>query len=246
MAMKILLTNDDGIDAEGIALLLDFAKKLGDVTVVAPLVQQSGKSQAIELHKPYEVKRVEMAGAVAAYTVDSTPADCVRFAILGLKERFDLVISGINRGYNVGEDIAYSGTVGAVYEATRQGHKALAMSADYNGFEGARAHINEVYDYIVEHDLLSQADILNVNFPREAKGIRITHQGYPMYVDDFVRVGEDLYEPRLRCVYADAKNLDIDTDSVMNGYISITPLHRDNTDMTAYEEMRKLNGDARA
>ncbi len=241
--MRILLTNDDGIDAEGIAHLLAFAKKFGEVTVVAPLVQQSGKSQAIELHKPYQVKKVELEGAVAAYSVDSTPADCVRFALLGLKEKFDLVISGINRGYNVGEDIAYSGTVGAVYEAARQGHRAIAMSADYNGFEGAIAHIDEAYDFIVEHDLLSRAAILNVNFPREVKGIRITRQGYPMYVDDFFPVGEDLYEPRLRCIYANAQNLDIDTDCVMNGYISITPLHRDNTDLTAYEDMRTLNND---
>lgn len=241
MAMKILLTNDDGIDAEGLALLLDFFKTLGDVTVVAPLVQQSGKSQAIELHKPYSVKKVDLAGARAAYTVDSTPADCVRYALLGLKERFDLVISGINRGFNVGEDIAYSGTVGAVYEAERQGHKAIAMSSDYSSFAGAKAHLAEAYRYITEHDLLADANILNVNFPMEAKGIRITRQGYPMYVDDFVCVGEDLYEPRLRCVYADTKDLDIDTDCVMNGYISITPLHRDNTDMDVYLKMKELN-----
>ena len=239
--MKILLTNDDGIGAEGLAILLDFAKTLGEVTVVAPLVQQSGKSQAIELHRPFEVKKVELAGAVAAYTVDSTPADCVRFALLGLKERFDLVISGINRGFNVGEDIAYSGTVGAVYEAERQGHKTIAMSSDYTSFEGAKTHIAEVYRYIVEHDLLQKANILNVNFPREAHGIRITRQGYPMYVDDFVCVGDDLYEPRLRCVYADAKNFDIDTDCVMNSFISITPLHRNNTDMEAYFKMKELN-----
>ncbi len=239
--MKILLTNDDGIHAEGLSILLNFAKKLGDVTVVAPLVQQSGKSQAIELHKPYEVKRVELDGAVEAYSVDSTPADCVRFAILGLKKRFDLVISGINRGFNVGEDIAYSGTVGAVYEASRQGHKTIAMSSDLPGFDGAIAHIDEVYDFIVKNRLLDDTNILNVNFPVEVKGIRITKQGYPMYVDDFVCVGDDLYEPRLRCIYADAKNFDIDTDSVMNGYISITPLHRDNTNTEAYLKMKKLN-----
>ncbi len=239
--MRILLTNDDGILAPGLGHLLDFASTLGEVTVVAPLEQQSGKSQAIELHRPYHVKKVELAGAHAAYSVDSTPADCVRFAILGLCEHFDLVISGINRGFNVGEDIAYSGTVGAVYEAARQGVPAIAMSADLPGFESAVKHIAEVYDYIVKNDLLSIAKILNVNFPMEVKGIRITHQGYPMYVDDFVMVAEDLYEPRLRCIYADDKDLDIDTDCVMNGFISITPLHRDNTDLAAYEEMKKLN-----
>lgn len=243
MAMKILLTNDDGIDAPGLAHLLDFAKTLGEVTVVAPLVQQSAKSQAIEIHRPFHVKKVAMEGAVAAYSVDSTPADCVRFAILGLQQTFDLVISGINRGFNVGEDIAYSGTVGAVFEASRQGHRAMALSADYLSFEGAVAHIAEVYDFIVQHDLLSQTPIINVNFPREqAKGIRITRQGDPMYADDFLLVGEDLYEPKLRVIYTDSHNLDIDADCVMNGYISITPLHRDNTHMDAYLKMKAING----
>lgn len=241
MAMNILLTNDDGIDAPGLAHLLDFAKTIGDVTVVAPLVQQSGKSQAIELHRPYQVKKVAMEGTVAAYSVDSTPADCVRFAILGLHQTFDLVISGINRGYNVGEDIAYSGTVGAVYEAARQGHKAMAMSADFLGFDGAVKHIAEVYDFIRDNDLLSLTDIINVNFPMEAKGIRITRQGAPMYADDFVSVGEDLYEPRLHSIYRNTNDLDIDADCVMNGYISVTPLHRDNTHMEAYTAMKALN-----
>ncbi len=239
--MKILLTNDDGIHAPGLQHLLDFVKTIGEVTVVAPLEQQSGKSQAIELHRPYSVKAVDLPGAARALSVDSTPADCVRFAILGLCEHFDLVISGINRGFNVGEDIAYSGTVGAVYEAARQGVKAIAMSADLPGFESAAAHIGEVYDYIMKNDLLSHTNILNVNFPMEVKGIRITRQGYPMYVDDFVKVGEDLYEPRLRCIYADDKDLDIDTDCVMNSFVSITPLHRDNTNDKAYEIMKKLN-----
>lgn len=239
--MKILLTNDDGFDAPGLAHLLSFAKTLGDVTVVAPLVQQSGKSQAIELHRPYHVKKIDLEGAVEAYTVDSTPADCVRFAILGLRRQFDLVISGINRGYNVGEDIAYSGTVGAVYEAARQDHKAIAMSADYLGFDGAVAHMAEAYNFIIANGLLDKTDIINVNFPMEVKGLRITRQGAPMYADDFILVGEDLYSPKLRSIYTNTNDLDIDADCVMNGYISVTPLHRDNTHMEAYLSMKGLN-----
>ncbi len=242
MALKILLTNDDGIFAEGLRILLDFVKDMGEITVVAPLVQQSGKSQAIELHKPYQVKKVELEGADRAYSVDSTPADCVRFATLGLKEHYDLVISGINRGFNVGEDIAYSGTVGAVYEAARQGIKAIAVSTDHHSFCGAIAHIGDAFEYIKRHDLVSKANILNVNFPMEVKGIRITRQGYPMFYDEFVLVGEDMYEPQLRSMYSGGKDLDIDTDCVSNGYISITPMHRNNTDMDAYLRMKELNG----
>ncbi len=240
--MRILVVNDDGIDAEGLRYLLDFAKNLGEVTVAAPMVQQSGKSQGIELHKPYKVKMVELEGAVAAYAVDSTPADCVRFAILGLKEKYDLVFSGVNKGYNIGDDIAYSGTVGAVYEASRQHVKAIAFSTDWKTFGNIEEQIPLAYDYITKHELLRDVEILNVNFPTEHNGgIRITHQGYPMYEDEFVLVGEDLYEPRLRCLYRDTDDLDIDTDCVMNGYISITPLRRGNTDEVAYAEMKKLN-----
>ncbi|MEE0967888.1 MAG: 5'/3'-nucleotidase SurE [Clostridia bacterium] len=239
--MKILLTNDDGIYAEGLSCLIDFAKTLGDVTVVAPLVQQSGKSQAIELHKPYEVKKTELDGAIKAYSVDSTPADCVRFAILGLKEKYDLVISGINRGFNIGDDIAYSGTVGAVYEASRQGVKAIAVSSDLPSFESAKSNIAKVFDFIMENSLLDKAEILNVNFPMEVKGMRITKQGYPMYEDDFVCVGDDLYEPRLHCMFRGTADLTIDTDCVMNGYISITPLKRGNTDIEAYNELKTAN-----
>ncbi len=240
--MKILLVNDDGIFAEGLSCLLDYAKSLGEVTVVAPKLQQSGKSQAIELHKPYEVKKLDLTGAVAAYAVDSTPADCVRFAILGLKEKYDLVLSGVNRGFNIGDDISYSGTVGAVYEAARQGCKTIAFSTDFNSFESARAHIPAVFSFIKEHRLLERSTILNVNFPLEVKGIRITRQGYPMYEDEFECLGEDMYVPRLKCVYQNTSDLDIDTDCVMNGYISISPLSRDNTDHEAYAEMKKLNG----
>ncbi len=239
--MRVLVVNDDGIFAEGLTHLLDFAKKLGEVTVVAPKVQQSGKSQGIELHKPYEIKKAEMEGVKAAYAVDSTPADCVRFAILGLKEQYDLVLSGINRGYNIGADIAYSGTVGAVYEAARQKVKTLAFSTDFTGFDMAAAKIGEVYSFIEEHKLLEASDILNINIPaKEYKGIRITHQGPPMYEDEFFLVGNDLYEPRLRSTYVPTAALDTDTGAIMNGYASITPLRRDNTDDKAYAALCHL------
>ncbi len=238
--MKILLTNDDGIYAEGLAHLIDFAKTLGEVTVVAPLVQQSGKSCSIELHKPYEIKAVDLCPGVKAYSVDSTPADCVRFAVLGLKEHYDLVLSGINRGYNVGDDIAYSGTVGAVYEASRQGIPAISLSSDLPSFDGAIGHIAEVFEFIKANDMQKDVEILNVNFPVEPKGICVTRQGHPMYEDDFILVGEDLYKPKLRNNYKDTTDVTVDTDAVNCGYISITPLRRGNTDDGAYERLKGL------
>ena len=106
--MKILVTNDDGIFTDGIIGLAKWAKKLGNVTVIAPKVEQSGKSHSITLGKPYEILKVDYPEDIEAYSVDSTPADCVRFAYLGLNRKFDLVLSGINQGMNLGNDIAYS------------------------------------------------------------------------------------------------------------------------------------------
>ena len=113
--MRILIVNDDGIDTLGIRLLATWAKKYGEVTVVAPKVEQSGKSQAIEFVQPVEIKKVPFMEGVTAYSMASTPADCVRFGFVGLNQTYDLVLSGINRGVNVGSDIVYSGTVGAIF-----------------------------------------------------------------------------------------------------------------------------------
>ena len=119
--MKILLTNDDGICAEGLKHLVKWAKTLGEVTVFAPKTQQSAKSHSINIHGTYEVTKTDIFGGIEAYSVDSTPADCVRVAVLGMKKQFDLVISGINCGPNLGADIHYSGTVAACFEAALLG-----------------------------------------------------------------------------------------------------------------------------
>ena len=103
--MRILITNDDGLFAPGIVPLVEWAKKHGEVTVVAPKIEQSGKSHAIEFVKPFEIKKVDIFEGVEAYSCDSTPADCVRFGIMGLGREYDLVLSGINRGVNLGIDM---------------------------------------------------------------------------------------------------------------------------------------------
>lgn len=107
--MRILITNDDGIGAPGIIALARWAAKLGKVTVAAPSSEQSGRSHAINLTTPYKIKKVPFPDGIEAYSVDSTPADCVRFGLLSLEGGFDLVLSGINRGFNLGDDIGYSG-----------------------------------------------------------------------------------------------------------------------------------------
>ena len=239
--MKILITNDDGVDTLGIRLLAQWAKKLGEVTVVAPKVEQSAKSHAIELIKPIEIKEVPFIDGVKAYSLDSTPADCVRFAVLSLQEQFDLVLSGINRGVNLGADVVYSGTIGAVFEAIRMGIPAIAFSSFPDGQEAATKYLGEVYEYLIQNDLFAQNPIYNVNIPNEAKGIRMTYQGSQYYSDAFIKIEgtENLYRQDGEPI-ADVCPDDMDRDSValQAGYISITPLMATRTNMTVFEKYR--------
>ncbi len=239
--MNILIVNDDGIRGEGLRILCEWAKTKGNVTVVAPAVEQSGKSHSIEIHLPYEVKEVDYMEGVKAYTVASTPADCVRIASIGLKLDIDLVFSGINRGYNIGADIIYSGTVGAASEASRLGYKSIAFSSDYASFEVAKAHLDEAYSYIMEKELLRDAEIINVNFPMQepVKGFLITRQGPAIYSDEFEVVEPGMMRAVLQMPTRNSCDLTLDVDAVWNGYISISPLHIDRTDLAAYERILK-------
>mgnify|MGYP002706728029 FL=1 len=183
--MKILLTNDDGIGAKGISVLANWAKRLGEVTVIAPKSEQSGKSHGINIHSEMEIKEVDFPGAERAFAVDSTPADCVRFALLGLGEKFDLVLSGINCGLNIGTDIVYSGTVGAIFEAAAEGVPAVAVSTQPDYLDGVGDHLDRVCDFFVKHGLLSHSSLYNVNIPKDAKEILFTRQGGRYYNDTF-------------------------------------------------------------
>lgn len=237
MALKILLTNDDGIGAEGMQVLLEFARKIGEVIIAAPKTEQSGKSHAIELHKAFEVLPVAMPGCAEAFSVDSTPADCVRYAILGLHRKFDLVISGVNRGLNIGRDIIYSGTVGAAFEAAALGVKALSVSTEPEHFDTARKQLEAVWQFMQERRLLERADIWNINIPCRFTGeIRITRQGGPYYSDDFPSAGENMVRPQGKSIYTYSGDFSLDTDAALNGHISLTPLTIDRTDLRAFAD----------
>lgn len=237
--MRILLTNDDGIAAEGIAHLVEFAKNLGEVTVVAPKTQQSATSHSINIHGGgYEVKKTDLFGNIEAYSVDSTPADCVRIAILGMKKKFDLVVSGINRGHNLGADIHYSGTVGACFEGAMLGVKSLAFSAAFEDFSNAVKNLGRVYEEIKRRNMFACADILNVNFPAAGEEILLTKMGPAIYSDDFDFMPDGTAVPRLVCLYQGTADLSLDTDAVMTGHISVTPIRCDLTDETAFEKIR--------
>ena len=240
--MRILLTNDDGIEAEGLKLLLNWAKDKGEVTVFAPKLQQSGKSQSIEIHGAYEVKKSDVFDGIEAYSVDSTPADCVRIAVLGMKKQFDLVISGINCGHNLGADIRYSGTVGACFEGAMLGIKSLAVSAAYNSFENAVKNLDRAFDEIQRRRMFDFAEILNLNFPEAGDEILITKMGPAIYSDDFDFIENDMALPKLISLYKGTRNLELDTDAVMTGHISISPLRVELTDNAAFEMIRRKIG----
>ncbi len=236
--MRILITNDDSISSQVLLPLVRWAKKLGEVVVAVPKYEQSGKSHGIEIHKSFEVQQVEFEPGVTAYTVDSTPADCVRVLVLGLHQKFDLVISGINKGLNIGYDIVYSGTAGAAFEAAGLGMNALAISTDPADFTPALENLDRVYDYIVSNGLLEKNQIYNINIPLEAGDIRITRQGGPYYSDDFSF--ENLTcSPMGKCVYEESHNYELDTDATLHGYISITPLCADRTNLDVFRSLRK-------
>ena len=239
--MRILITNDDGVDAAQLVPLIRWCKSKGDVTVVVPKFEQSGKSHSIEIHAPMEAKQAALAPDVTVWTVDSTPADCVRFACSALKLEFDLVISGINRGLNLGNDIVYSGTFAAASEAVNNGIKAIALSTSVKYYEQAIGHLEDIFSFFQEHALLDQNDLYNVNIPPEPQGIRITRQGGTYFVEGFQPLENDMYAPIGEPVKPTGEDLTLDTVAYQKGYISISPMTTDRTQWDIFRQLEGLN-----
>ena len=232
--MRILVTNDDGIRAPGLKILANWARKLGDVTVVAPKSEQSAKSHSINIRTPFEVRKVDWLDGIDCYSVDSAPADCVRFANDGLHMKFDLVFSGINKGLNLGGDIAYSGTDAAIFEAAYYKCHAVAFSTIPETFEWAEKSLDYCWGYLQDKRYLDFNLLYNVNIPADYRGILLTRQGNAYFRDSFKEVEPGHFIACGFSTYNGTKNLDEDLDAVMNGYISITPLTIDRTARDAY------------
>ena len=240
--MRILVTNDDGVNASQLPPLIRWCQKLGEVIAIVPKVEQSGKSHSFEIRRDFEAKQVDLAPDVTVWTVDSTPADCVRFAVLGKGMEFDLCISGVNRGLNLGKDIMYSGTAAAASEAVNLGIPAIALSTPPENYDKATEELDRVFDFIHRHHFLDLHRLYNVNIPASPTGIRITRQGGPYYSDDFPHVGNDLYRPTGKPIWQYSGDDTLDTDSTLHGgYITITPLTIDRTDWTVYRQLRDLS-----
>ncbi len=239
--MRILITNDDSISSPVLLPLVKWAQKLGEVTVFVPKFEQSGKSHGIEIHKSFEVAPYALLEGVECYTVDSTPADCVRIAVLGMKKQFDLVISGINNGLNIGLDISYSGTVGAILEAACLGIPAIAISTQPKGFDHAISQLDPVWEFFTAHKLMDKNSLYNVNIPIGGTQIRITRQGGPYYSDNF-GFANNMATPCGVDVFAPSIHDDIDTDCVLRcKNISISPLTLEKTNMQVFSDLQHLN-----
>ncbi len=236
--MRILITNDDGIDSYGLKELVSIAKNYGEVMVVAPSSEQSCMSQSRNLRRKIEYKKVDVFDDIVTYTIDSTPTDCVCFAYYGLKYDFDIVFSGVNKGLNLGHDILYSGTCAAVFEAGGLGKKGISFSCHRSSFDGIK-YIKETIDYIF-NNLIDKANLFNVNLPNVSKGIKITRQGGINFSTEFKL---DNLDHGLTYTYGDditscdSDKLYLDTACVMNNYISITPMTNDRTDIEIYNKL---------
>lgn len=240
----LLVCNDDGIRSEGLVALAEALRPVGTVYVVAPDRERSAAGHSLTLTQPLRVEKIGQ----RVYAVDGTPTDCVNLAVNGIlrNKKVALVVSGINKGGNLGDSVTYSGTVSAAMEATLLGIPAVAVSlASRNHFRfDAAAEFSEALARKVLRRGLPRDTLLNVNLPavpsEEIRGVRITRQGKVIYGDAVV----EKRDPRGRKYYwiggDSLRRQDIpgsDLEAVEQNFISITPIH---LDLTNYDSLRAL------
>ena len=248
--MHILISNDDGVDAPGIKALAEAMLPLGTVTVLAPLENRSAIGHRKTMHKPIRIDPVSFpVPGVTAYATSESPSDSVAVALLGyVKEPIDLVVSGINRGANMGQDLTYSGTVSAAFEAVIWHKPAIAFSlvdtsdaADY----GPAAAVARQIVALGLYSKLPPLTLLNVNIPplplEQIKGYKLVRQGLRTYNDELIsRVdpyGRPYYWIGGRAPSGDMTEEGTDLWATHNGYVSLTPIHLDMTSYAVLHEM---------
>jgi len=239
---QILVTNDDGVGSEGIRILARALERLGVVTIVAPLLEASAIGHALTLRTPLRLEEVEP----RVYNVDGTPTDCVNLAVTTVLEGMpDLVVSGINKGWNLGDDVTYSGTVAGALEAALLGIPAIAISLERTGDEfdfGPSAEAAALLAGKVLAQGLPPRTFLNVNVPRSSSGgFRVTVQGRRNHVTSVAKA----IDPRGRPYYWIEEGQSeweahdrSDYHAVRDGWISVTPLHPDLTNHGAIERLQ--------
>ncbi len=241
----VVLSNDDGFDAPGLRALIDALQPIADVIVAAPAAEQSGKGHSLLLRDPIFVTERKQAQGPSWYAIDAPPASCVRLAVESLlPRRPDLVISGVNRGDNLGATVYHSGTLGPAREAAIVGIPSIAVSlrgdaeADYRA---AAEYIRQLVEQLKGKEVLKPGLFLNVNVPAgERKGVRIVRLSTKPRHDTF----EKRTSPRGRVYYwPDWRQLEeeeegTDVWAFVRGYITVTPM---SLDVTAYPEMKQLS-----
>lgn len=230
--MKILLVNDDGIDSLGLKILADELKKIGNVYIFAPEKHQSGMSQALSIRKKIKVRDYgSLYGSFKAFSAKGTPADCTRLALFFFENiKFDLLVSGINQGANIGLDVLHSGTVGAASEGASLGIPAIAVSSSYHDFSMAQKYIKNIVKYLIDKDLVSNEYVLNINFPsheyQEPVGVKFTIQGHHKHRPVFKKKSFNRYLPIYQ-KYDIKEEKNSDVYCYKHGIISITPVFED-------------------
>ena len=255
--LKVLLTNDDGIRAEGLQTLRRALLEVDDVelAVIAPDANQSATARSITTRRPLWVEEIDFGDGTVGFATDGTPVDCVRFASLGLVDGFtaDLIVSGINHGSNLGDDITYSGTVAAALEGVILGIPGIAVSQQSNAreldfrlgdrfdFSAAAAFTARLVEEIDDVPL-PEGTLLNVNVPAgEVEGVDVSHLGKRVYRDQLSLVDEESGRKQYR-IYGDAPEHDdeagTDLSSIAASRIAVTPLHFDLTDRPGIETLQ--------
>jgi len=244
--MRILLTNDDGIFAPGLAALYKKLVKLGDVIVVAPADSQSGASHSITFFEPLGCAKVEIEDLFTGFAVHGSPADCVKLANMQLlDEPIDLVVAGINDGANVGINVYYSGTVAAAMEAAFLRIPSVAISLACErpkamNFDEAADHAMAVMDRLMP---LKGGDVININIPPLSKGtpkgIAVVPQATSGFHEYYIPQGEgpDRSYFQLAGGAHHPEEMPVDTTTLMDGFITVTPLL---SDMTDHDKTRTL------
>ncbi|RPI00632.1 MAG: 5'/3'-nucleotidase SurE [Calditrichaeota bacterium] len=251
--MRVLLTNDDGINAPGLAALAETVSRVADVTIVAPATEMSAVGHAITLTDPLRVSEVHKDHSLYGYAVKGTPADCVKlayWALLNEKSRPDMLISGINLGSNTGINTIYSGTVSAATEGAILGIPSFAISLTtftQPNFKPA-ADFAARFMMILRDFPLPDGVFLNINVPaidsEQIKGIRITQQGMSKYEEKY-HVREDPYDRKYYWLTGEKVNVETDLTfddaAIRNHYISITPVHYNLTFFPLIDRLKTID-----
>jgi 5'-nucleotidase len=254
--VHILLTNDDGITSRGLFEAKLALERHGTVAVIAPDSNRSGSARSITIHRSLTVTEVELRDGSTGYATDGTPVDCVRFGDLGLVgERPGLIVSGINYGYNLGDDVTYSGTVAAAFEGILLGIPGIAISQGAPTASGSDFRHHESYDFGPSAAFLGElvgrvielglppATVLNVNVPSRPAGVAAGRLGRRIYTDRLDLESDQAGHRRYR-IYGDEPSYHdesgTDFRAIAEGKIAITPIHLDLTSRPGLDALERM------